>query len=258
MSKAILYDSTLCVQCGKCETACRVINDLPEEAPHRLSEDRFLVIEDHDGHPVRRSCMHCVEPACASVCPVGALEKTKDGPVTYDADKCMGCRYCIMACPFSVPRYQWSRAVPTVRKCHLCFDRVSDGKKPNCTRFCKEGAITFGDRDELMATARARITASPDRYYAEIYGEKEAGGTSLLMIAAVPPAALGLPVNVPKEPLPQRTWEVLSRLPGVVAAGAAFLLGTWWVIERRNKVAAERVTGEADRVPEKSREEVMS
>ena len=228
------------------------------EKIEQLSATAYTVMIERDDFLLRRMCRHCAEPSCVSVCPVGALEKTKDGPVTYDADKCMGCRYCIMACPFSVPRYQWSRAVPTVRKCNLCFDRVSDGKKPNCTRFCKEGAITFGDRDELMATARARITASPDRYHGEIYGEKEAGGTSLLMIAAVPPAALGLPVNVPTEPLPQRTWEVLSRLPGVVAAGAAFLLGTWWVIERRNKVAAERVTGEMDLVPEKSREEVTS
>jgi len=256
MSKAILYDSTRCVQCGRCETACRVINDLPEEAPKKLSEHRFTILEEHDGHPVRKMCMHCEDPACASVCPVGALQKTKDGPVTYDPDKCMGCRYCLMACPFSVPKYEWSSPLPRVRKCQMCSERVSDGKKPNCTRFCPADAIRYGERDELLAAAKARVAGNPDRYHDHVYGEKEAGGTSVLIIAAVPPAKLGLPVDVPKEALPQRTWQVLSRLPGVVVAGAAFLLGTWWVIERRNQVAAETAAVETDRVPEKRREEV--
>jgi formate dehydrogenase iron-sulfur subunit len=258
MSKAILYDSTKCVQCGRCETACSTWQGLPLDAPKKLSANRLTVLEDHDGHPVRRMCMHCEDPACASVCPVGALEKTKAGPVKYDGSKCMGCRYCLMACPFDVPRYEWDSAVPVVKKCVMCFDRVSEGKAPNCTRFCPAGAIKFGERDELLAEAKGRIAARPDRYHPSVYGEKEAGGTSVLIIAAVPPEKLGLPTDVPKEALPGRTWAVLSRLPGVVAAGAAFCLGTWWVIERRNKLADEKLAGETDRVPVAQREEVSA
>ncbi|MEN8151648.1 MAG: 4Fe-4S dicluster domain-containing protein [Planctomycetota bacterium] len=256
MAKAILYDSTRCVQCGRCETACRVINDLPEEAPHRLSEHRFTVLEEHNGHPVRRMCMHCEDPACASVCPVAALKKTKEGPVSYDPSACMGCRYCVMACPFNVPRYEWSSAIPKVRKCEMCVDRVQDGKAPNCTRFCPADAIRFGDRDELLAEAKGRIAGKPDRYHDYVYGEKEAGGTSVMIIGAVPPAELGLPIDVPKEALPVRTWQVLSRLPGVVVGAAAFLLGTWWVIERRNKLSDETASAATkDRVPQKRLEE---
>jgi formate dehydrogenase iron-sulfur subunit len=254
MSKAILYDSTRCVQCGRCETACRVKWDLPEEAPKRLSEHRLTVLEEHDGHPVRRMCMHCIEPACASVCPVGALSKTKEGPVTYDADKCMGCRYCLMACPFGVPRYEWSSATPRVRKCVMCFDRVSTGRQPNCTRFCSTGGVMFGERDELLALAKKRLADHPDRYHPHVYGETEAGGTSVLIIAAVPPEKLGLPVDIPTESLPKKTWAVLSRLPGVVAAGAALCLGMWWLIERREKIAAEDDAPIDEAVPEVARE----
>jgi formate dehydrogenase iron-sulfur subunit len=246
MSYAILYDSTRCVQCEGCVNACLVKNDLPDDADDRLSEHRFSRLEDHGGHPVRRVCMHCEEPACASVCPVGALQKTKDGPVTYDPDKCMGCRYCMVACPFGVPKYEWSKAIPRVRKCQMCFDRVEDGKKPACTMFCPADAIRFGDRDELLAEAKARMAKEPDRYHPHVYGEKEVGGTGVMIIAAVPPEELGLPVNLPTDPLPLRTWNVLSRLPGVVAVGASFCLGMWWLINRRDRLHAEKVGAERE------------
>jgi formate dehydrogenase iron-sulfur subunit len=204
-----------------------------------LNDKTYAILEVHDGHPVRRTCMHCVDPACASVCPVRALEKTEEGPVVYHADRCMGCRYCMMACPFKVPRYEWSSAVPRVRKCVMCNDRVARGKRPACTLFCPADAIRFGDREELLAEAKGRIAKDPDHYYPHVYGEKEVGGTAVLIIAAVPPEKLGLPTDLPSDPLPKRTWQVLSRLPGVVAAGAAFCVGMWWLIERRNRVAED-------------------
>jgi formate dehydrogenase iron-sulfur subunit len=239
MSYALLYDSTKCVECGVCLTACKMKWDLPEGDLDRLGENTFTTLEVHDGHPVRRMCMHCNEPACASVCPVGALEKTPEGPVNYHPEKCIGCRYCMMACPFGVPKYEWSSAIPTVRKCVMCHDRVKEGKVPACTLPCRVGAMKFGDRDELLAEARERIRTSPDAYYPYIYGEKEAGGTGVLVIGAVAPEKLGLPMNIPLEPLPQKTWQVLSKLPGVVAVGASFCLGMWWLINRRDKIREE-------------------
>ena len=245
MTHALLYDSTKCVQCTVCVDACKVKWGLPDGGEDRLSDKNYTTLEVHDGHPVRRMCMHCEEPACASVCPVGALEKTAVGPVIYHEDRCMGCRYCLVACPFNIPKYEWSSPVPRVRKCVMCFDRLEEGKKPACTMFCPTGAIKSGDRDELLAEARARLRDEPDAYYPRIYGEKEVGGTGVLILSAVAPEKLGLPVDLPGEPLPERTWQVLSRLPGVVSVGATFCLGVAWLINRRNKVREEedRKTG---------------
>lgn len=241
MSHALLYDSTKCVECEVCLLACKMKWGLPEGGEDVLSDRTLTVLENHDGHPVRRMCMHCIEPACASVCPVGALEKTADGPVTYDASKCIGCRYCMVACPFNVPRYEWESPTPRVRKCVMCNDRVDAGKAPACTLPCRIGAMKFGDRDELLGEAWARIRANPDRYHPHVYGEKEVGGTSVLIIAAVPPEKLGLPVNVPMDSLPKRTWQVLSRLPAVISVGATFCLVMWWLIHRRDRIAAEEI-----------------
>ncbi len=245
MSKGILYDSTLCVRCEGCVNACKAKWDLPRKVDDHLGAGTWLTIEDHGGHFVRRSCMHCEDPACASVCPVAALEKTPAGPVVYHADKCIGCRYCMMACPFQVPRYEWERAAPRIRKCVMCYDRIEEGGEPACTMICPVGALKFGERDELLAEARKRLREHPDRYHPHIYGEKEVAGTGVLLIAAVSPAELGLPADVPTDSLPKRTWEVLSRLPGVVAVGAAFCVGTWWVIQRRDRFVRVQVDGEA-------------
>ncbi len=264
MSYALLYDSTECVECGVCLQACKMMWDLPEVDGDHLCENTLTTLEVHDGHPVRRMCMHCNEPACASVCPVGALEKTPEGPVNYHPEKCIGCRYCMMACPFSIPKYEWSSAIPKVKKCVMCFSRVEKGKVPACVLPCKVGAMKFGDRAELLAEAKERIRNNPDRYYDHIYGEKEAGGTGVMVIAAVAPEKLGLPMTIPTEPLPQFTWRVLSKLPGVVGVGASFCLGMWWLINRRDKIREE----EFETIPapqptpaakrEREREEVLS
>ncbi len=121
MSKGILYDATLCIGCLECERACAKENHLPYtetlEKQKRTNEYKFTYVAAHENEKyMRRMCMHCEDPACASVCPVGALEKTKLGPVVYDASKCMGCRYCMIGCPFGIPKYEWSKAIPTVKK----------------------------------------------------------------------------------------------------------------------------------------------
>ena len=132
MSKAILYDSTLCVGCRACEGACAERWGIPYDdkiaAEEKISAHKLTTIETHGEHFSRRLCMNCEKPACASVCPVGALQKTALGPVVYDQDKCMGCRYCMQACPFQVPSYEWNAMLPRVRKCDMCYERQSAGK----------------------------------------------------------------------------------------------------------------------------------
>jgi len=183
--------------------------------------------------------MHCVEPTCASVCPVGALHKTALGPVVYDAEKCMGCRYCMQACPFQVPVYEWHSRLPKVRKCDMCYDRQRAGKPTACAEACPTGATTCGERDALIAEAQRRIAEKPHDYYQRIYGLKEAGGTSVLYLSAVPFEQIGLRTRLPQEPLPALTWRVLSAVPNVVSIGSVLLGGVWWITNRRDAVARE-------------------
>jgi len=169
------------------------------------------------------------------VCPVGALQKTSDGPVLYEASKCIGCRYCMQACPFNIPRYEWDKVVPGVAKCDFCVSRGPAG--PACAEICPEEATIYGTRDELLAEARRRIAEDPEGYVPHIYGEEEVGGTSVLMISPVPFAAMGLPTQLPMEPLPMRTWAALSHVPDVITVGGAMLLAIWWITNRRTEVA---------------------
>ena len=160
--KGMLFDSVLCVGCGACYEACKTENDLgelPEDYfKQRLSDKNFSVIEDYDGIYARKMCMHCVEPTCVSVCPVFALEKKDTGAVVYDADKCMGCRYCMQACPHNIPRYEWGSNNPRVRKCTMCYEnRTSKGLPTACSEACPAEATIYGDLDELKVIARKRI-----------------------------------------------------------------------------------------------------
>ncbi len=236
MSVGLLFDATRCIGCGACTAACKEQNGLPLPIEPDTTAYTWTVVEERNGTFVRRLCMHCLTPTCVSVCPVGAMRKTERGPVVYDADKCIGCRYCIMACPFGVPKYQWNRPVPIVGKCVMCAERVAAGKQTACAAVCPTGATLFGEREDLVREARARIAASPDRYVDHIYGLEEAGGTSVLMLAGVPFDRLGLPGNLPREPLPLLTWQVLSRVPDVVLLAAAFLYGVHWITKRREYV----------------------
>ena len=237
MSFGILFDSTRCIGCGACAAACKESNGLPLPIEHETTAYTWTVVEKRGGAHVRRMCMHCLTPTCASVCPVGAMRKTEQGPVVYDAKKCIGCRYCIMACPFNVPKYQWDQPVPVVGKCVMCHARLEHGQAPACATVCPTGATTFGDRAALVKEARERIAAEPGRYVQRVYGLEEAGGTSVLMLAGVSFAGLGLPENLPHEAMPLLTWRVLSKLPDVVLMGAAFLYGVHWITKRRAYVA---------------------
>lgn len=242
MARAILYDSTLCVGCRACEDACakRWGNPYNETiaAEERLSEHKLTTIITRGERYSRRMCNHCVDPSCASACPVAAMQKTELGPVVYHADRCMGCRYCMVACPFGVPAYEWSSRLPKVRKCDQCYERQAAGKPTTCTEACPTNATICGDRDEMIAEARRRIAAEPGKYYGRVYGVREVGGTSLLTISAVPFEQIGMKTDVPTEQLPMYTWRVLELIPGVASVGATLLGGVWWITHRREQVTA--------------------
>lgn len=248
MSAAILNDLTLCVGCGSCVQACREANGLPQSPPDApLSGTRWSRLAVVDGLGVRRQCMHCVDPACVSVCPVGALKKTAAGPVTYDPDACIGCRYCMVACPFDVPRYTWSSRTPRITKCTMCSERIAQGAtQPACTAACPTGATEFGERDALLAKAHLRLREHPDRYVDHVYGETEAGGTQVLYLSPVSFEALGFQTELRHAPYPELTWYALSKLPPVVSATGVGLAGLWWIIHRRDKLATERRSASRD------------
>ncbi len=234
--KAMLIDLTMCVGCNSCQDACKAQNGLPEGAEQKLSATAYTALEEHDGVFVRRMCQHCNEPTCASVCPVGAFTKTPDGPVLYDESKCIGCRYCMQACPFQVPRYQWSSNYPKVEKCRFCAERLAAGKPTACSEACPTGATKFGDRDELLKEAYARIQAEPSKYINRVYGATEVGGTSILYLSSVPFEQLGFKTQLQQSALPTLTWNALAKVPGVISVGGVFLAGIWWITNRREEV----------------------
>ena len=236
MKGAILFDSTKCIGCEACVAACKEKNNLPAMIDPKLTAYTWTVVEQHNTAFIRRLCMHCESPTCASVCPVEAFRKEPSGPVIYDASRCIGCRYCIMACPFDVPKYQWDRAVPIVQKCDMCADRIKAGQQPACAAVCPTGATIFGDRDEMIQEARARLEAAPKAYVPKIYGLEEVGGTSVLMLSSVPFASLGIRPDLPLTPLPALTWKALSKVPDIVGVGGALLYGIWWITNRRIRV----------------------
>lgn len=235
--KAMLIDITMCVGCGACQAACKLENKLPEEAEPHLSPTAYTAIEEIKGHSVRQMCRHCLHPTCVSVCPVGAFTKTPEGPVLYDASKCLGCRYCIQACPFQVPRYEWGSVAPRVQKCRFCAERQKKGLPPACVEACPTGATAYGDRDELIKEAYARIAANPSQYVNKVYGVSEVGGTSVLYLSPVPFEELGFETRLQAGPLPDLTETVLGKLPAVVAMGGVLLYGVWWITNRREEVA---------------------
>ncbi len=239
MSAGLLFDATKCVGCGACSAACKEQNGLPLPVEPVTSAYTWTTVEQHGDTFVRRLCMHCLEPTCVSVCPVGALRKTPQGPVVYDATRCIGCRYCIMACPFGVPKYQWDRALPIVGKCVLCSERVGRGESTACASVCPTGATRFGERSALMREARERIREHPARYVDHVYGADEAGGTSVLMLSGVPFEMLGMQTDLPRQSLPMLTWQVLSKVPDIVLVAGVLLFGIHWITKRRDEVDDE-------------------
>jgi formate dehydrogenase iron-sulfur subunit len=242
-AKGMLIDITKCVGCGQCHDACAEANGNPQTPMDTYSFESWTAVFDKGNDTyVRKLCMHCLEPACASACPVAALHKTEEGPVGYRADRCMGCRYCMVACPYGVPTYEWDKTIPLVRKCILCDKRLAQGMPTACSEACPTGATQFGERAELLQEARRRQQESPDTYFPHILGEREAGGASVLFLAPKSFGELGFPTNLGEEAYPQLTFRVLSKIPTFAAVAGTGLFGLFWIINRRMTLAHEDTT----------------
>lgn len=240
--RGMLFDVTMCVGCGECYLACKTQNNLPETnddfLKDHLSNNTYTVVEQYGDYYARKMCMHCEDPACVSVCLVGAFTKTEEGAVLYDYDKCIGCRYCMQACPHRIPRYEWGSTSPKVRKCILCHDRIANGESTACAEACPTEATKYGYLDELKEEALQRIKDNPDTYYPHVYGLEDGGGTSILVLSPVPFDQLGY-ASLAKEPLPSYTQKAMEKIPAVVTVGGVFLGGMYWLTKRKNQIAKE-------------------
>jgi formate dehydrogenase iron-sulfur subunit len=254
--KGMLSDLTKCIGCGWCQQACHEWNHLegkgncPDQDQDALSADTWTIADHKDVEQggrsyrvyVKRQCMHCLDPACVSACPVGALQKLEEGPVTYDPSRCIGCRYCMVACPFGVPKFEWEAALPMICKCTFCVDRQQEGMEPACVAACPTGALLFGDRDALISEARSRIQNEPERYASHIYGESEIGGTSWLYLSPVPFQELGFPA-LKTEPVTELSEAIAVYGTPSMAVGVAALLGGvyYWFSRRQSAKAAGEI-----------------
>ncbi len=236
-SKALLIDITKCIGCQQCSAACKTGHNQSGDPEPTLSATAFTAIEPRGEKFVRRLCLQCQDPSCASVCPVGAITKTAQGAVRYDGSKCIGCRYCMIACPFSVPRYEWTKLAPYVTKCDMCAERVLAGNQTLCAEACPTGATKFGDRDALLLEAHKRIVDNPGVYVPRIYGEEEVGGTSVLYISDVAFEQLGFITPPLNEPMPTLSAAALGEVPTVVLVGGSLLAGLYWFTQRKRQVA---------------------
>jgi len=258
--RGVLVDTTKCVGCRACEAACTETNNQPE--PVRLDDPAvFKSLRTTDTRHytivnaantganavparfIKRQCMHCLEPACASACLVRALDKTPTGPVVYHKDRCLGCRYCMVACPFSVPKYEYDSPTPFVQKCTFCADRQSRGEAPACTSVCPSGALTFGIRNDLLETARERLYAKGSTYVRHIFGEREVGGTSWMYITDIPFERLGLPGDLGTYAYSSLTQASLAAVPFVLTLWPPLLMGMYTFAKRREQVAAQEGAG---------------
>lgn len=275
-ASGVLHDITRCIGCRKCEAACNRVSKLPPperpfddlnvlDQPRRTQTRAFTVvnrylpmtpISDRPAHPagktdperssaqngsvyVKTQCNHCLEPACASACFVKAFRKTRTGAVVYDASLCVGCRYCMIACPFNIPTYEYDEPLtPRIRKCDLCHDRLIQGLPPGCVAECPKEALSFGPRAALIDLARRRIMDHPRRYIPHIYGENEMGGTSWLYLSGVAFSSVGMREDLGDLPASAFTAGVLETIPLIVGLWPVLLTGIYAISKRKDAIAA--------------------
>lgn len=250
----LLYDATMCIGCKACTVACRDANGLAPDttgspsriynAPVDLSARAKTVIklyvEGSTQSYMKAQCMHCVDPACVSACMLGSLKKREFGIVTYDVDYCIGCRYCEVACPFGVPKFEFAKAAPKIVKCELCKERLAAGQEPACTDVCPRHAVIYGRRTELLKEAKRRIAETPGRYVPKVYGETDGGGTQVLYLSHVPFDRLGLP-TLGDEPAPQLARSIQHGVyQGFIAPAALYAaLGIVMLRNRKHDAVPE-------------------
>lgn len=253
-SSGVLHDITKCIGCRKCEQACNKVNELPKpEKPfedlsvldkkRRTQAEEYTVVNQFSAREkifVKKQCNHCLEPACASACFVKAFKKTPAGPVVYDESLCVGCRYCMVACPFEVPAYEYDKVLtPRVTKCTMCAPRLEEGKLPGCVEACPREALIFGDRKELLKIAKSKIQKYPDQYIDHVYGEHEMGGTSWLYLSGQPFESIGMREDLGTTSAPELTAGPLSAVPIVVGLWPVLLTGVYAISKRKDKIAKE-------------------
>jgi len=253
-SFGVLHDITRCIGCRKCEQACNEVNklDKPErpfddlkvlDQKRRTDEAVYTVVNKFGGTPdvfAKKQCNHCQEPACASACFVKALKKDKTGAVVYDEALCVGCRYCMVACPFNIPAYTYNDPLsPKVTKCTLCLPRIQEGKLPGCVEICPKEALVFGKRKDLLKIAWKRIAQSPGHYIEHVYGEHEMGGTSWLYLSGVPFDKVGMREDLGNTSAPELTSGALGTVPIVVGLWPVLLTGVYAISKRKEKIADE-------------------
>ena len=262
-SVGVLFDNTRCIGCRKCEEGCNTVNELPApdqpfddlsvlDTRRRTNAKTYTIVNRYDSAsnvnvkgPLYRKvqCNHCLEPACASACFVSAFSKTPKGAVIYDESVCVGCRYCMIACPFEIPTYEYDEAfTPRVMKCTMCYPRIAKGLLPGCVQACPTEALTYGKRTDLIKVARERIARFPDRYVDHVYGENEMGGTSWLYLSAVPFKEVGMREDLGITPAPQLTAGALSGVPIVAGLWPVLLTGIYAMSKRKEKIAQQETS----------------
>lgn len=256
-SMGVLHDISRCIGCRKCEAACNQVNGLPAPAVpfddrtvlnqiRRPHADTFTIVNqfkpENPSGPVfvKTQCNHCMEPACVSACFVKALTKSQTGAVVYDASLCVGCRYCMVACPFDIPAFEYDKPfTPEITKCTLCQPRIQKGLLPGCVEACPQEALTFGPREDLVKIARDRINKHPDIYEDHIYGEHEMGGCNWLYISNTPFEKLNMREDLGITPAPALTAGALGAVPVVVSLWVVFINGLRAISKRKEQIANE-------------------
>jgi len=232
----VLYDSTRCVGCQTCEVSCAEANgltaptEIPEVGKKRKTSDKYRTVvnayqTDNGEVYVKTQCMHCNEPACAAACLTQAMHKTQEGAVIWRGNKCMGCRYCMVSCPFDAPKFEYFSANPKIEKCTMCYDRTLEGKLPACVENCPAEAMIYGPRRDLISEARKRIIENPGVYVDHIYGEHEAGGTGWLYLSGVPFDKVGFNTTIQTKSYPELSKGFLYSVPTIFILWPAILLG---------------------------------
>ncbi|MDD4601519.1 MAG: 4Fe-4S dicluster domain-containing protein [Negativicutes bacterium] len=256
MAKAVLVDITKCIGCGSCSVACKLWNDLEFDDSRptvgveaQLNDVNWTAVQRHDVQSkdspqalwrfVKQQCLHCLEPACASACFSKALQRNDSGAVVYYPDLCVGCRYCMIACPFNIPKYEWKKTFPLVTKCQMCSTKTASGEAPACVSVCPTMALKYGERSALLKEARQLVNTN-HLYIKEIYGEYEVGGTSWLYISDVPFEQLGFKTDVGTKPLPSYTHNFLKYTPFLAIGWGMFLTGLSFYTKRRNKITSQK------------------
>lgn len=236
----ILVDTTRCIGCRLCEKACAEVNGLPVpdisesanqtvlESVRHTTDKQYTVTNKYETTKgtvfVPKRCMHCNHPGCVSSCPVNAMKKRPTGHVTWDSN-CIGCRLCMVSCPFDIPKFEYDKAIPNIQKCNLCWDRFNQGVLPACAEVCPTQALMAGTRRQILDEGKRRISGAPDRYIDHIFGEYEAGGTSHIYLSEVPFDQIGFRKDMGTKPYPEYSAGYLRTVPIIATLTPLLMLG---------------------------------